>query len=231
MYLTDLVGGGMIESAHDISHDGKIIIGQARRDNGQTAIAYRWTDQTGAIELAKYPYGQANGALEMNGDGSVVVGSLVLDGAEEAFRWTSQEGVVGLGHLPNHVDSIYAGSRATAVTDDGKTIAGQESIGTYETEAFLWTEGRPMRPLAEVLAADYGLDLSGWSLMSVSAMTPDGNVIVGQARHATLGDNIAFRVVVPEPGAWSGAIAAVCSGALLGKRRIRTPKSGVQSGR
>lgn len=74
-----------------------------------------------------------------------------------------------------------------------------------------------MRELASVLASDYGVDTSGWTLLSATAISPDGLTIVGQASHPQLGGNVAYRVVLPEP---SGALAACALlGCLLRRRR------------
>lgn len=74
--------------AMDVSPDGKIIVGGGTTGNGYRA--FRWTQETGKVELGTLPtsYLQTN-ALAMNLDASVVVGNLTLtDSNTEAARWT-----------------------------------------------------------------------------------------------------------------------------------------------
>ena len=79
-----------------------------------------------------------------------------------------------------------------------------------------------MRELASVLASDYGIDTTGWTLMSANAITPAGLTIAGQASHPQLGENVAYRVVLPEP-----SVALTISGLLacLLMRRRETSRS------
>ena len=65
--------------------------------------------------------------MATNSTGSIVVGSVVLTDGEEAFRWTQADGLVGLGHLPDHEETLYAASMAVATTDDGRLIVGCKS--------------------------------------------------------------------------------------------------------
>jgi hypothetical protein len=119
--------------------------------------------------------------------------------AEEAFRWTQADGLVGLGHLPDHEGTLYAASMAVATTDDGRLIVGQESVGQYVTRAFAWTHEHGMQPLDVYFKDRFGLDLPGWPLESVIDMTADGRVSICQASHPDMGNNLAFRIVIPEP--------------------------------
>jgi uncharacterized membrane protein len=199
VYVPEIAGGGVAESAHDVSHDGSILVGNGIADGGQTLVLYRWSNEASATRLAQTPYGQANGAMATNSTGSIVVGSVVLAEGEEAFRWTEDEGVVGLGHLPDHDETLYAASMAVATTDDGRLIVGQESVGQYETRAFAWTHEQGMQPLDVYLKDRFGLDLPGWSLKTVVDMTADGRFLIGQASHPDFGNNLAYRIVIPEP--------------------------------
>jgi len=79
----------------------------------------------------------------------------------EAFRWTKQEGMQGLGRLPG----VEAHSFAHAASHDGGVI-----VGNCGDEVFRWTEEDGMQPvgLGPFLAATRALDVSA-----------DGNIIVG----------------------------------------------------
>jgi len=69
-------------------------------------------------------------ARGISADGSVVVGG----SGGQAFRWTREEGIVGLGSL----QSLY-GSVATPVSTDGSLVVGG-SISNSGFEAFRWTQ-------------------------------------------------------------------------------------------
>ena len=80
------------------------------------------------MSIGDYPYGQAQGATATNSSGTIIVGSTVLNGVEEAFRWTEMDGLVGLGHLPTYVEDLVTTTAAVAVTDDGSLIVGNETV-------------------------------------------------------------------------------------------------------
>jgi hypothetical protein len=69
-------------------------------------------------------------------------------------------------------------SSALAVSGDGLTVvgAGSSALGG---EAFIWNASAGMQNLKEVLAYDYGLDLTGWTLSEALGVSTDGRTIVG----------------------------------------------------
>lgn len=62
----------------------------------------------------------SSGATAVSPDGSVIVGHSESASGIEAFRWTSNGGMVGLGDLPG--GEFY--SSATGVSADGSVISG-----------------------------------------------------------------------------------------------------------
>jgi hypothetical protein len=227
-YITTIAGGGIAEAARDVSLDGSIAVGSGGRSNGQIGVAFRWDEANGAVPLGEYPYGQAQGAVATNSIGSIVIGSTVLNGVEEAFRWTESEGVAGLGHLATHVDDMIGATAAVAVTDDGSLIIGNETVTAGATGEFAWTPSGGIQPLDAFLLNEHGLDLGDWTLHYLVDMTPDGRFIIGNGSHPQFGDNVAFRIAIPEPGSLT---LALCS--LLATRRSlrRRPVGPVGSSR
>src|SRR5262249_38158112 len=71
-------------------------------------------------------------------DGSTAVGVGTTAAGQEAFRWTSGGGMVGLGFLPGHTQS-----GANRVSADGSTVVGASRASSVE-EAFRWTSGGGM---------------------------------------------------------------------------------------
>jgi probable HAF family extracellular repeat protein len=118
--------------------------------------------------LGDFPGGQlASSAIGVSDDGAVVVGNATpstLDG--EAFRWTSDAGMVGLGVLAGGT-SFSTANRASA---DGAVVVGRSSSAAG-LEAFRWTSATGMVSLG---------DLSGGQVSSEAlGVSADGDVIVG----------------------------------------------------
>jgi probable HAF family extracellular repeat protein len=115
------------------------------------------------VPLGDLPGGTfASSAQGVSGGGSVVVGIGTSAAGSEAFRWTSETGMVGLGLLPNAVRSFAYG-----VSTDGSTI-----VGYSDAQAFRWTSGSGMVGLGF---------LPGGSQSQGSAVSADGSVVVGFA--------------------------------------------------
>jgi hypothetical protein len=106
---------------------------------------------------------------------------------DEAFRWTEETGMVGLGTMPGAFTS-----QATAVSDDGSVIVGS-SYGP-----FIWDSTNGMRDLEALLTDDYGLDLAGWILFHAADVSADGLTIVGFGRNPNY-ETEAWIAVLPEP--------------------------------
>jgi probable HAF family extracellular repeat protein len=85
-------------------------------------------------------------ATAVSSDGSVVVGvSNSASGKEEAFRWTSATGMVGLSDLPG--GSFQ--SVARHVSSDGSVIVGYSESASGQT-AFRWTSSGGMVSLGDL---------------------------------------------------------------------------------
>jgi len=115
-------------------------------------------------------------ATDVSADGRVVVGESQSHLCREAFRW--EGGVmVGLGTLTGGGESV-----ARAVSADGSVVVGDDISGASPpgtVEAFVWSESTGMRSVQNVLADEFGLDLSGWSLISALGVSDDGLTIMG----------------------------------------------------
>ena len=197
-----------LSGASDISPDGSVIVGSRNSGNGYTA--YSWTQAGGMSDLVGDDF--RSGATGVSANGSVVVGyrDLVVGFIHvygtEAFRWTALSGMVGLGHF-NDQTNYFLNSTAHDVSADGYRIVG-ESDG----RAFLWTQETGMVSLKETLIGK-GLDLSGWSLTSATAISADGFTIVGSGTHPS-GQSEAWVAnlspePVPEPLTILGSMAAI----------------------
>lgn len=176
--------------AHDISADGRFIVGTA--DNK----AYRWSEEDGAIYLGNLPGGVIYSiAYGVSNDGKTAVGISIGENSYEAFRWTEAGGMIGLGDFPGSARF----SQASDVSGDGRIVVGS-SDAAGGSNAFIWDATHGMRPLQQELV-DLGLgpELTGWTLTSATAISDDGKTIVGYGINPN-GEQEAFLAVLPEPG-------------------------------
>jgi uncharacterized membrane protein len=112
-------------------------------------------------------------------DGTAFVGTSCsnlapLAGASEPCRWKNDV-PLSLGLLPGGSPT----GAALSSNHDGSVVVGHGTGPLGAVQAFVWDGAQGMRELATVLTVDHGLDLSGWTLTSARAMTPDGLTIVG----------------------------------------------------
>jgi len=115
-------------------------------------------------------------ACGISSDGHVVVGrSSSAPGDYEAFRWTIEEGITGLGFLPG---ATTLRSNARAASSDGSVIVGwSKSANTVEdsaTEAYRWAPDTGMVALGDLPGAAYDSDAWG--------VSDDGEVVAGVSR-------------------------------------------------
>lgn len=222
-----LLPGHTSSSAYDVSADGVVIVGLSvsqYRDDEYTphtdAEAFRWTTDSGMVGLGDLPGGSLDSvATAVSADGAVVVGYGTnyfdeyrpeavalygpywwLDTDYEAFRWTTDGGMVGLGDLPGG----SFGSRANAVSADGSTVVGS-SVGPAGIEAFIWTPTLGMVSLRNHLIG-LGLDLTGWTLLTATTISADGYTIIGLG-HRTETTESGTRIA--EEGTWIANINPV----------------------
>lgn len=121
-------------------------------------------------------------ASDVSSDGSVIVGTTISLHNEtivkEAFRWTEEEGMQGLGALWLEDSRFF--SQGLNISDDGQVIVGysksENSFMPWSSmgwEAFRWTEDEGMQGLGDLTPSDY------WS--EATSTSSDGSVIVGRS--------------------------------------------------
>jgi probable HAF family extracellular repeat protein len=176
--FVDLGPGDPYNSSIGISADGKTIVGGIVGSDGNSAPAM-WQEATGWVNLG-HPAegcvmdGNWGDAWGVNHDGSIVVGLAWYCPGAEGFEWTSQTGIVGLGHPQG------ASSRATGISANGSTIVGfWEDPIQGNRQPVRWVSGG-----AENL-------FLGNIMGEAIAASSNGNQIVGQAADST-GNGRAF---------------------------------------
>ncbi len=112
-----------------------------------------------------------SGEVAVSGNGSVIVGwGNSGIGVSEAFRWTAQTGMVGLGFVPQ---SLLDGSQAFDISFQGGTIVGN-AWAVSGIQAMRYTDEEGMVSLG---------DLPGGQAQPFSfafAVSADGRTIVGR---------------------------------------------------
>ena len=162
-------------------------------------------------------WSSANG---VSADGLVVVGSSLSASdndpgkAYEAFRWTSSDGMVGLGRLEED-------SEAIDVSADGSVIVGESRVPNGGGDgAFLWTNSGGMQNLRDLLIAGGVTGLTNWTLSKATGISADGRTFVGTGINPS-GRTEAWIATIPEPLC---LVLALCGFATLvgcGRRRGR----------
>lgn len=168
--LGDLEGGDHYSVANGVSADGRIVVGIGATDGdfgNFYARAFMWTQELGIVALDMLPGAWVSHANAISADGRVVVGGVTnASYAPEAFRWTEQDGMLGLGDLSG--SSFY--SDATAVSADGSVVVGW-GLSDRGWEAFRWTQADGM----------VGLGFLEGNQSEAYAVSADGSVVVGGA--------------------------------------------------
>ena len=166
-----------------ISANGTVVAGSYSTDD--SSGVYAWIN--GQFVTLNGDGISSGTAIGVSYDGSVVVGELGDDaalGAEVAFRWEPANGS-NATILP--LPSGFNDSTAAGVTSDGTSIVGwmaasSELMANTTSTAFIWDQTtNEIENLQDVLTTSDGLgsSLSGWTLTEATAITPDGNTIVG----------------------------------------------------
>jgi probable HAF family extracellular repeat protein len=182
--LGDLPGGAFSSYALGVSGDGSVVVGAGRVDSESGCSGYeafRWTSQTGMVALGAPPGDTCSQANDVSHDGTTIVGS----SNGQAFRWTAGSGMVGLGPL----------THAWGVSGNGTVVVGRR-LDDNGSEPMVWDTARGARTLRGLLVDEYGLDLSGWTLIKATEVSGDGRTIVGQGINPN-GDWEAWRAVLP----------------------------------
>ncbi len=168
--------GGTGSGAFDISLDGHTIVGVGDSPGGYEG--FRWDDGV-FTALGDLPGGTYESrAQRIAANRNVIVGYGTSDAGHEAACWAAGR-VYGLGDLPG--SSYY--SEAYGVSANGSYIVGVgrtlSPTGSNMNAAFIWDRYNGMRNLQTVLADDFGLDLTGWTLLFAAGISADGSVIAG----------------------------------------------------
>jgi uncharacterized membrane protein len=237
--LPDLPGGGGASGA-GISADGQFIAGTSFLGSNNRAI--RWNGAGTPQDLGVLPGTLNSVASAISGDGTTVVGECdfvpfvwtqaggmqALQTVEGATAFAvSFDGSVAAGYeglnaarwnngvlqvLPNLTGTDFAS--AYAVSGNGLLIGGSASDADFNFSAVIWSDALGAVNLNTYLPT-LGIDLTGWTLENCTAISFDGNTLVGQGTFN--GETRGWHATIPSPG----AAAVLGLGGLLAARRRR----------
>jgi hypothetical protein len=186
-----------------ISGDGRVVAGTHAFDAvAPTSLGVTWTLEKGLQPLAQDPAGPTV-PTSINVDGSIIAGVVERDRGETLdVVW--RDGVLervspdsGVLPVDSHATRIPPdGTAATRyfdvfdAADDGRMVVGRtrRSNDNSRTEAAFWTPDDGVRFLSEYLTAQ-GMNMSGWELWHISAVSDDGNTMIGLG----IGPDVGYR--------------------------------------
>jgi probable HAF family extracellular repeat protein len=170
--------------------------------------------------LGELPGGSFSSApTGISADGSVIVGGSSSASGQQAFRWTSDGGMVGLGNL-----SGGSWSQAHGVSADGSVIVGYDTTKAGD-KAFRWTAAGGMQGLGDLPGGN-----GGWA----NSASGNGSVIVGQsfsefhieAFRWTSGGGMVGLGYLPGGGLESSATRVSADGSVIVGSSDRGPAAG-----
>ncbi len=184
--LGDLDGGAFTSGATAISRDGTTVVGQSESASGPEAM--RWQEATGMVGLGALPSTSFTSiAYGVSADGSVVVGASHSSNTDcpgrfdEAFLWTADAGMSGLGDLST--GCFF--SAAYGVSADGLWVVGTATNALSNTAAS-WTSAGGWN--------DYGLAQGADNSSSIATVTPDHSTFAGTYRIDATSEYQAIRI-------------------------------------
>lgn len=225
-FLGPKYDGSYSSNLQDISADGHLAVGGS--SSPEHGYAITWSAEDGMQPLPMHedailvPSIGGAGARAISNDGQWITGTMRLtdpsgdeDYLTEGVLWTPDGEVVRLGQL---YDDQFRRNLPLDVSESGTVVGNSNSIHAG-TEPFIWDQAHGMRDFVDVLLEDYGIDTlaMGWNIGSLTAITPDGSVIVGHGFNRNEGRTEAFMVrLIPAPTTLA-PLAAV--GLFAGRRR------------
>ncbi|MFI4916917.1 MAG: immunoglobulin domain-containing protein [Phycisphaerales bacterium JB060] len=177
-YLGTLAGGW--SAAYGVSADGGVVVGLSSGSTTSRGRAFIWTEADGMEDVGTLPGDSYALARNISGDGSMAFGeswdsAASYDaGQTNPCVWVDGAGVQPATMLDGAVRAIFGES-----TFDASLIVGYCVFPDASRIATVWTD--PTTPIpAEDYLADAGVDLTGWTLETVHAVSYGGTILAGK---------------------------------------------------
>jgi probable HAF family extracellular repeat protein len=133
--LLGTLPGGTGSDARSVSADGSIVVGESQTATG--AKPFRWTLETGMVELGSSNPDNYVASVFVSGNGQYVLGANFT--TSEGFIWTELAGITSVESylLSGSVDLTgWSNLTANGITDDGRYLIGRGIYGG-QTQGFV----------------------------------------------------------------------------------------------
>jgi probable HAF family extracellular repeat protein len=151
--------------------------------------------------LGTLPGGGGSAAYGVSANGRVVVGwAQNAAGQQRAFRWTAATGMQDLGTLGGNQSEAYG------VSADGAVVVGGAENAAGQVRAFRWTASGGIEDLNLTYVNVLSCSVTPGSVLTASAISPDGRYIVGQGYNAATGRYEAFLLDTQAPFSPNGDV-------------------------
>lgn len=167
-----LPGAPFGAEAYGVSHNGAVVVGTSSSPVADWR-AFRWTQQTGMVDLGALPGDVYSFGSATSANGNVVVGTSGGPNGERAFRWTTNQGMRALDSLDPTL-----GSGGFVVSPNGTWTAGYSG-----SSAVRWNAAGHVR--------DLGM-LPGGSFSAAYAISGNGQVVGGVSDDITMNSRAAL---------------------------------------
>lgn len=219
--IDDLCPASDLRAAYDVSADGHMILGAL-----ESAPAFAGAYLLDALHCEPFTAAdldpeQDRGVL-LSDDSNVIAGLARLGrtGARP-FRWSEADGYTQL-----FADDDARGT-VEGISADGNAIVGLQNV-PGGTTPYYWDVEHGARPLAEVLADDFGLGdtWADWTFESATGISANGKTVVGVVR-SPHDQRFGYVASVPEP---TGACLLVVGSVILAATSLRSRHHQVRLG-
>ncbi len=195
-------GGAGVNSgrANAANHDGSVIVGWRSISTG----AWQPTVWENGVETIVEPTLVRCELFDVNHDGTIAVGMTFnqpFDRRDAAYWTKTEAGWVKtvLGSFPG---TFQGQAYGTGVSADGSIIVGSNQYTSNPggpKDGFIWTQATGMVKTRDFLAAN-GIEVDPFfAMIEMSAVTPDGRVMIGIGRWTDTFDLQTFRITLAPP--------------------------------
>lgn len=202
------------------SRDGAMVAGIARHTHDERDEAFLWNAADDRLVLlGSLPRDDRSFVDDMTPDRRVIVGTSrigpTLGPTERIYLWTAETGMAEISLRLS--GSTQFGIYPLGISDNGLLVIGDLGLN----QPAIWTKATGPIDLQPFLQG-LGLDLTGWRLTRVEAISGDGMTLAGQGIPPSPSMSGAWIATIPEPSTWAlggTALAVAMLGMLLRRRR------------